>query len=380
MNLSDYVGGILEDIRINGQEAVKKYAKKFDGYAGSLTLEEQEWKTGKEIPEEDQMVITETMERVRRYHQDQVVKGNLTQRDGSLYGLIYRPIRRVGLYVPGGKPLPSSLIMTGVPAVIAGVDEIVLATPPTNGRVNPYILFIAEQLGIDEIYKAGGAQAIGLLAYGAGIEPVDKIFGPGNKYVNEAKRQVFGQVGIDGLAGPSNICIIADDTTDSNLVLADLQAQLEHGEDSNAWLLTTSRNLSRYCSGERINVEEFDNLESCVSRSNEIAPEHLQIMTSEPLELMDKVQNAGAVYLGSYTPTAAADYFLGVNHVLPTGGTAKFGSVLTVNDFLKSISLAYAGKREFLDKSHLGMQFAEIEGMSKHRKSLEVRIDEKTDK
>ncbi len=379
VNLSEYVAGILEDIRRNGQQAVKKYGKKFDGYDGSLALEKEEWKAGEEIPREDRITITHVIERIKRHHQDQVMTSNLVQRDGSLYGLVYRPIKRVGLYVPGGKPLPSSLIMTAVPALIAGVGEIVLTTPPSNEKIDPYTLFIADYLGIDEVYKVGGVQAIGLLTYGAGVKAVDKIFGPGNKYVNEAKRQVFGQVGIDGLAGPSNICVIADDTPDPEVVLADLQSQLEHGEHSSAWLLTTSRNLSSYCNREGISVEKLGDLATCVRKSNEIAPEHLQIMTSDPLDLLDKVQNAGAVYLGSYTPTAAADYFLGVNHVLPTGRTARFSSVLTVADFLKPISLAYTSQMDFFKNRDLGMRFAEIEGMSKHRQSMEVRIDEKKD-
>ncbi|MCD6373357.1 MAG: histidinol dehydrogenase, partial [Thermococcus sp.] len=306
-------------------------------------------------------------------HERQKPEDSLYVKNGSLYGLIYRPIRRIGIYAPGGKPLPSTLMMVGVPAKIAGVREIAVTIPPKEGKVDPYVLYVAEVLGIDEVYKLGGVQAIGAMAYGVGMKKVDKIFGPGNRFVNEAKRQVFGIVGIDSLAGPSEIAVIADGTAEKEYVLADLLSQLEHGKDSRAWLLTTSKELAEYCSREGIEVMLCGSLEECAEKANEIAPEHLEIITAQPMELVDLIENAGAVYLGPHTPVPAADYFLGVNHVLPTGGAARFSGVLTVRDFMKPITLAMVSREELLAERRLGIRLAEIEGMELHRRSMEVR-------
>lgn len=379
MDLTRYVGGILEDVREDGEGAVRKYSLKFDGYGGELSPGEEEWDKARSIPPEDKEAIAGVIDRVWENHRGQKPSDELRTGDGSIYGLTYRPVRRVGLYVPGGIPLPSSLIMTGVLARIAEVPEVVVVTPPTDGRIDPHTLFVADYLDIHEVYKVGGAQAIGALAYGAGFEAVDKIFGPGNSYVNEAKRQVFGKVGIDGLAGPSDVCVIADGTADERMVELDLESQLEHGEGSKAWLLTTSPELYNCCRDLDAKTTLCEDLEECLGYSNEIAPEHLQIMTEDPLELLDGVENAGAVYLGEYSPTPAADYFLGVNHVLPTGRSARFGSVLTVRDFLKPVSVAYPGENEFKDDVDLGIRLAEIEGLTKHKRSMEVRADGETD-
>ncbi|NJE10525.1 histidinol dehydrogenase [Thermococcus sp. MAR1] len=372
--LESYVAGILRDIRERGIEAVREYSKKFDNYDGPFRVTEEEFREAVEsIPERDRETILRTVERLWEYHERQKPKEELFVKNGSLYGLIYRPIRRIGIYVPGGKPLPSTLMMVAVPAKIAGVKEIAVTIPPKNGKINPYVLYVAKLLGIDEVYKLGGVQAIGAMAYGVGMKKVDKIFGPGNKFVNEAKRQVFGVVGIDSLAGPSEIAVIADETAEREYVLADLLSQLEHGKDSRAWLLTTSGELAEYCSREGIEVILCESLEECAEKANEIAPEHLEIITARPMELVDLIENAGAIYLGSYTPVPAADYFLGVNHVLPTGGAAKFSGVLTVRDFLKPISLAQVSREEFLSERELGLRLAEIEGMAFHRRSMEVR-------
>ncbi len=372
--LESYVAEILEDIKKRGIEAIREYSRKFDGYDGEFLVSEEEFEEAEGlIPEEDKRIIAKTIERIREYHEKQLEKDKLYIKNASLYGIIYRPIRRVGIYVPGGKPLPSSLIMTGVPARIAGVKEIVVATPPKEGKISPYVLYVAKRLGIREIYKLGGIQAIGAMAYGIGMEKVDKIFGPGNRFVNEAKRQVFGVVGIDSLAGPSEIAIIADESANKDYVLADLLSQLEHGKDSKAWLLTTSKELAEYCSREGVEAVLCESLEKCAEKANEIAPEHLEILTEEPLKLVDLIENAGAIYLGEYTPVPAADYFLGVNHVLPTGGAAKFSGVLTVMDFMKRISLAYVSREEFLAERYLGIRLAEIEGMEEHKRSMEVR-------
>lgn len=374
VELEEYVGKILRDIRKRGIEAVREYSERFDGYSGDFRVSEEEFEEAVEsVPEGDREVILRTVERLWEYHERQKPKEELFIKNGSLYGLIYRPIRRIGIYVPGGKPLPSTLMMVGVPARIAGVKEMAVTTPPKDGKVNPYVLYVAQLLGIDEVYKLGGVQAIGAMAYGVGMKKVDKIFGPGNRFVNEAKRQVFGVVGIDGLAGPSEIAVIADGSAEGEYVLADLLSQLEHGRDSRAWLLTTSRELAEYCSRDGVEVVLCGTLEECAEKANEIAPEHLEIITERPMGLVELIENAGAVYLGPYTPVPAADYFLGVNHVLPTGGAARFGGVLTVRDFVKPVSLAMVGREEFLRERELGIRLAEVEGMELHRRSMEVR-------
>ena len=373
MNIKKYVGNILTDIEQNGLEAVKKYSKKFDDYDGEFKVGKDGIKEGSKIPDQDKKIIDRVIDRVEKNHEIQKKSDNIYQKKGSLYGLVYRPIERIGIYVPGGKSLVSSLIMTGVPAKIAGVEEVVLTVPPKNGKIDPYILYTAHSLEFKEIYKLGGAQAIACMAYGIGMKKVDKIFGPGNKYVNEAKRQVYGEVGIDSLAGPSEICIIADDSADKEQVISDLKAQIEHGESSKAWLLTTFTTLKNAINLEGVEVILKDNLKECVESANELAPEHLQINTKNPMNLLDDVKNAGAVYLGEYTPAAAADYFLGVNHVLPTGKSARFGSVLTVDKFMKPISFASVSKEEYLENYELGTRLAEIEDMKEHKRSLEVR-------
>ncbi len=374
MELEEYVAGILRDIRERGIEAVREYSRRFDSYNGPFRVTDEEFEEAEKlVPEKDREIIERTIKRLWDYHERQKPGDELFVKNGSLYGLIYRPIRRIGIYVPGGKPLPSTLIMVAVPARIAGVKEIAVTIPPKDGRVNPYVLYVAKLLGIDEVYKLGGVQAIGAMAYGVGMKKVDKIFGPGNRFVNEAKRQVFGVVGIDSLAGPSEIAVIADWTAEKDYVLADLLSQLEHGKDSKAWLLTTSKELADYCSRDGIEVILCESLAECAEKANEIAPEHLEIITENPLSMVGLIENAGAIYLGPYTPVPSADYFLGVNHVLPTGGTAKFSGVLTVRDFLKPITLARVSREEFLSERELGIRLAEIEGMELHRRSMEVR-------
>lgn len=376
MNIENYVKNILEEVQKEGIEALRRYSKKFDDYEGKFKVSEDELSTGDEIPEKDKETIDRIIKRVEKHHECQKRSDEFYQNKGSLYGLIYRPIERIGIYVPGGKSLVSSLIMSGVPANVAGVDEVVISSPPKDGKLDPYFLYTAKTLGFSDIYKIGGIQAIASMAYGVCSENVDKIIGPGNKYVNEAKRQLFGTVGIDCLAGPSEICIIADETAETDNIISDLEAQLEHGESSKAWLLTTAKDLKESVGDgrDRIEISLKDDLVGCVEKANEIAPEHLQINTELPMRLIDEVKNAGAVYLGNYTPAAAADYFLGVNHVLPTGKAAKFHSVLNVMDFMKPISFAHVDKKEYSDNFKLGVRMAKIEDMEKHKKSMEERI------
>lgn len=379
MKNSQYVAEIIEDIRNKGSSAFHEYCRKFDGYSGDYKVTGEEIEKGSKISENDKEVIRETISRIKDHHEKQLPEDELYEKSGSVYGNVHRPIERVGLYVPGGKPLPSSLLMTAVPARVAGVEEIIVISPPHEGTLSPHLLFIAEELNIEEVYKVGGIQGIAGLAFGIVLPRVDKIFGPGNKYVTEAKRQVFGQVGIHSLAGPSEICVVADQSADEEYVLADLLSQLEHDEDSRAFLLTTDSGLADHCRGTDIEIEKFSTPTDCIERSNRIGPEHLEIITQNPWQLLPDVKNAGAVYLDEYTPVAAGDYFLGVNHVLPTGGTAKFDSVLSTADFFKKISVAQTGKKEFQENRDLGRRLAEIEEMEEHKKALEVRKGEKKD-
>ncbi|MEF8832851.1 MAG: histidinol dehydrogenase [Candidatus Thermoplasmatota archaeon] len=372
MDLDVYVSEILEDIEEEGMEALKRYSKKFDGYHGELKVDDLDYNS---LEEKEKEAVDEVIERVKKVHKKQKEEDEIHSMSDSLFGLIKRPIERVGIYVPGGQPLPSTLIMVAVPALLAGVEEIVVTTPPKKDGIDPRILYIAEKIGVDEIYKIGGVQAIGAMAYGVGMKKVDKIFGPGNKYVNEAKRQVYGKVGIDGLAGPSEIAIVADETADKEQVKMDLLAQLEHDDDAEAWVFTTSKDLDEDLDVKGAKVKVLDDIVDCVRESNEIAPEHLEILTENPRSLLPMVKSAGAVYLDEFTPAAAADYFLGVNHVLPTGRAAKFGSVLTVDDFVKKISLAKAGRADYEENKELGLILADIEEMEYHKKSIEVRKD-----
>jgi len=374
LSLQKYVSEILEDIKINGLSAVKKYSQKFDDYQGEITLSKEEWNIESDIPQSDKETIKQIIKRLQDYHSKQKTEDIMYENEyGSIYGLIKVPIDRIGIYVPGGKPLPSSLLMVAVPAQIAGVKDIIITSSPKEGKVNPYIIYIAKELGISEIYKVGGIQAIAAMTYGIGMKKVDKIFGPGNQYVNEAKRQVFGDVGIDSLAGPSEVCVIADETADKDYVLNDLLSQLEHGAESKAFLVTTSKQIYDYCQKEGIDRYFCKDIFECADKANEIAPEHLEILTKEPELILSLIRNAGAVYLGEYTPVPAADYFLGVNHVLPTGKAARFSSVLNLNDFVKYMTVAKVTKEEFLKERYLGIRMAEIEGMLQHKKSMEVR-------
>ncbi|MBS3781144.1 MAG: histidinol dehydrogenase [Candidatus Thermoplasmatota archaeon] len=370
MDLDVYVSEILEDIEDEGMEALKRYSKKFDGYDGELKVDDLDYNS---IEEKEKEALDEVIERVKKVHKKQKGEDEIHSMSDSLFGLIKRPIERVGIYVPGGQPLPSTLIMVGVPARLAGVDEIVVTTPPKKDGIDPRILYIAEKIRVDDIYKIGGVQAIGAMAYGVGMKKVDKISGPGNKYVNEAKRQVYGEVGIDGLAGPSEIAIVADETADKEQVKIDILAQLEHDDDAEAWLFTTSKDLGENIEAKDAKVKVLDDIVDCIRESNKIAPEHLEILTENPRSLLSMVKNAGAVYLNEFTPAAAADYFLGVNHVLPTGRAAKFGSVLTVDDFVKKISLAETGRSDFEENKGLGLILADIEEMEYHKKSIEMR-------
>ena len=374
MEMEEYVKNILNDIKLRGMDAVSEYSVKFDGYGTPFRVPESEIVEAKNlIPEYQKSIIEKTYKRIYENHSIQYSNDKMRFFRGSIYGIRYTPIERIGMYIPGKKPLPSTVMMIGIPARIAGVKDIVITSAPeSNGKVNPYTLYIADILGIREVYRLGGIQAIGSMAYGIGMKRVDKIFGPGNSYVNEAKRQVYGITGIDGLYGPSEVLVISDGTGNNEYILADLNSQLEHGITSKAWLLTTGKVPSTGENG-RIEVMAFKNMEELILKANEIAPEHMEIQVSNPMEIFSRIKNAGAIYIGEYAPVPAGDYFLGVNHLLPTGGTSRFSSALTVDEFMKKTSFASVSREDFMKDRELGMELAKIEGMPLHYKSMEVR-------
>ena len=375
MEIEEYVKNILNDIKSGGIDAVSEYSKKFDGYGMPFKVPQSEFAEANElIPEYQKDIINRTYKRIYENHAIQYNNDKVRFFRGSIYGIRYTPIERIGMYIPGKKPLPSTVMMIGIPAKIAGVRDIVIVSAPeSNGRVNPYTLYIAGLLGIHEVYRIGGVQAIGSMAYGIGMKKVDKIFGPGNSYVNEAKRQVYGFTGIDGLYGPSEVMVISDGTAKDEYILADLNSQLEHGITSKAWLLTTGKAIST-AGNERIEVMVFQNMDELISKANEIAPEHMEIQAKDPMEIFTRIKNAGAIYIGEYAPVPAGDYFLGVNHLLPTGGTSRFSSALTVDDFMKKTSFASVSREDFMADRELGLELAKIEGMPLHYKSMEARL------
>ena len=399
------VAEILDNVRKNGDKAVFEYTEKFDGFrldSGNIRVTDAEIEEAyAEIGEELLDIIRKSKENVRAYHARQLQNSWFTTTDeGTLLGQKVTALDSVGVYVPGGKAAyPSSVIMNIMPAKVAGVKKIVMTTPcGRDGKVNAAVLAAAKEAGADEIYKIGGAQAIGALAYGTESVPkVDKIVGPGNIYVALAKKAVYGYVNIDSIAGPSEILVIADETANPEYVAADLLSQAEHDELASAVLITTSQELAEKVSAE---VDRFtnelsrkeiieksldafgyilvaDNMEDAVKTANEIAPEHLEIITKDAFEVMTKIKNAGAIFIGEYSCEPLGDYFAGPNHVLPTNGTAKFFSPLSVDDFIKKSSVIYYSK-EALRKVHKDViKFAESERLTAHANSMAVRFKEK---
>lgn len=342
-------------------------------------------------------IMKEAASNIREYHQLQKEKTWLqTKSNGVILGQLITPIQRIGVYVPGGKAIyPSTLLMNVIPAQVAEVKSIAIVTPPDkNGNIDPKILVAASILGITEIYKVGGAQAIAALAYGTQtIKAVNKIVGPGNIYVARAKRAVFGQVDIDMIAGPSEICVIADECANPTYVAADLLSQAEHDEMASAILVTHSKKLALNVIKElesqteksvrQVIIEESlanygyifltKDIESSIALANELAPEHLELMISDPFSYLSKIENAGAIFLGEYTPEPLGDYFAGPNHTLPTASTAKFSSPLGVYDFMKKSSIIYYPKSALDEVSDKVIKFAESEGLDAHANALRVR-------
>lgn len=379
------VNQIVEDVRTLGDDAVLKYTRKFDKVkltAKQLKVSETEISGAyQNITPNFVSSLKVVIENVNRFYKRTIRKSwKMRSPDGTILGENYVPIEKVGVYIPAGTaPLVSTVYMTVLPAKIAGVKKIVLVSPPDkNGYINPHILVVADLLKVDEIYRVGGAQAIAALAYGTKTIPkVDKIVGPGNVFVSEAKRQVFGTVDIDMIAGPTELVIIANRRTDPKFIVADLKAQAEHAQGS-AILITNSKSLAKDIKSQTQDVNGCiivtRNLDQAVEINNRIAPEHLELMVKD-LNLVKKVKNAGAIFLGSYSPTAVGDYVAGPSHVLPTNGTARFFSGLSVADFMKSIHVIGFSKKSLENMRSPIEKIATIEGLTAHLDSVKVRFE-----
>lgn len=394
------VDKIIADVKHRGDKAVFDWTAQFDSVelndirVSKFEIQEAFHKIDKQFIE----ILKEAKENIEYFHEKQKQNSWFHNKEKEIVlGQLITPIERVGIYVPGGKAVyPSTVLMNVVPAKVAGVKSIAITTPPQkDGKIHPHILAAASIVGVDEIYKIGGAQSIAALAYGTQIiSPVNKIVGPGNIYVARAKKKVFGKVDIDMIAGPSEICVIADKNADPRFVAADLLSQAEHDEMASAILITTSIDLARRVSNEvEIQISQrvrkdiisksinkygaifvVEDLDLAIKISNELAPEHLELMVKNPFEMLWKVKNAGAIFLGNYAPEPLGDYFAGPNHTLPTSGTAKFSSPLSVNDFIKKSSVIYYGKNDLEKIKDKVAKFAEEEGLDAHANSIKVRF------
>lgn len=398
------VNDIIKNVRTNRDTAVFEYTKKFDGAeinSENILVTEAEIQEAYELVDEKLLkVIRKSLINIREYHQKQIQHSWFDSKEnGIILGQKVTALKRVGVYVPGGKAVyPSSVLMNIVPAKVAGVDDVIMTTPPgEDGKVSPSTLVAAKEAGVDKIYKVGGAQAIAALAFGTeSIPKVDKIVGPGNIYVALAKKAVFGFASIDSIAGPSEILVLADETANSRFVAADLLSQAEHDEMASAILITTSEEVAKQVS---IEVDKFvtqlsrkeiiqksldnygyiliaSNLAEAIETANDIASEHLEIVTKNAFEVMTKIKNAGAIFIGEYSSEPLGDYFAGPNHVLPTNGTAKFFSALGVDDFIKKSSII-SYSREALEPVYKDIvQFAESEQLTAHANSIKVRFED----
>ncbi len=400
--VGEIVADIIANVRKNGDKALREYSAKFDGAElDSLEVSEQEIDEAfAALEPEFVAIIEEAAENIREFHRHQVRTGFvITPRDGVVLGQRVIPLERVGLYVPGGTAsYPSSVLMNCIPAKLAGCDEIVMVTPPSkDGSIKPAILVAAKIAGVDRIFKVGGAQAVAALAYSTETIPqVDKIVGPGNVFVAEAKRQVFGTVAIDMIAGPSEILVIADGTCNPKYVAADMLSQAEHDKNASAVLVTDSIDLAKAVSAElevqipqlsraeiaRVSVDNngkiivVDDLKKAIEMSNAIAPEHLEVCVDRPFDLLPLIRNAGSVFLGKNCPEALGDYFAGPNHTLPTSGTARFSSPLSVDDFVKKSSFMSYSQQALESVYEKIDAFAQKEGLQAHGKSVTVRFED----
>lgn len=402
------VADILAYVKEKGDEALFSYTKEFDKVEvtpETIRVTEAEIEEAYKAVDASLLeVIRKALVNIRSYHEKQRQNSWFTSTEnGTMLGQKVTPLNRVGVYVPGGKAVyPSSVLMNIVPAKVAGVPHIVMTTPPgKDGKVNPSTLVAAKEAGADEIYKVGGAQAIGALAYGtASIPKVDKIVGPGNIFVALAKKAVYGHVSIDSIAGPSEILVLADETANAHYVAADLLSQAEHDEMASAILITTSTELAQNVEKEiegylkvlsrkeiiEKSLENFgyiliaEDMDEAIEAANEIASEHMEIVTKNAFEVMMKVRNAGAIFIGEYSSEPLGDYFAGPNHVLPTNGTAKFFSALSVDDFIKKSSIVYYSKSALQEIHKDIIQFASSEQLTAHANSIAVRFEEEDKK
>lgn len=407
-NFADSVNAILANVKENGDKALFQYTKDFDKAdinASNIKVTEEEIKEAYDRLENPELVqvIRRSLKNIKEYHEKQKQYSWFDSKpDGSILGQKVTPLSRVGVYVPGGKAAyPSSVLMNVIPAKVAGVEQIVMVTPPgKDGKVNPNTLVAANEAGVDVIYKVGGAQAIAALAYGTeSIAKVDKIVGPGNIYVALAKKAVFGYVSIDSVAGPSEILVLADETANPRYVAADLLSQAEHDELASAILVTTSEELANKVSEyvdmfvSKLKKKEIlqksldnygyilvtDTMQAAIDTANDIASEHLEIVTKNPFDTMTRIKNAGAIFLGENSSEPLGDYFAGPNHVLPTNGTAKFFSPLSVDDFIKKSSIISYSREALEPLSEDIQKFAKAEGLTAHANSIRVRFEENDD-
>lgn len=402
VNVEDIVAEIIDNVKANGDKALFEYCRKFDKaeLTSLLVTEEEIDEAVKSVEPVFLEILEKAAANIRKFHEKQ--KRNsfiINDEDGIVIGQKVIPVDRAGLYVPGGTAAyPSTVLMDSIPAKIAGCREVVITTPPNaQGKVNPVILAAAKVAGVDKIFKVGGAQAIAALAYGTeSIPKVDKIVGPGNAFVAEAKKQVFGRVSIDMIAGPSEILIVADGETNPKYAAADLLSQAEHDKMASAVLVTDSYDLAQKVSEElekqipqlerseiaRASIDNngkiivADTLDKAIDIANEIAPEHLELCVGQPFDYLDKIRHAGSIFMGRNCPEALGDYFAGPNHTLPTSGTAKFSSPLSVDDFVKKTQYTYYTKDALSRVARDVEYFAKAEGLTAHAKSAVIRIEE----
>lgn len=401
VDVASIVSEIIDDVKTNGDSALIKYAEKFDNaiLTSVEVTEEEIFEAFKAVPVEFIEILEKAAANIRKFHEKQVRNSFIiNDEDGIVIGQKIIPVDKAGLYVPGGTAAyPSTVLMDSIPAKIAGVKEVVITTPPSfGGKVNPYILAAAKVAGVDRIFKVGGAQAIAALAYGTETIPkVDKIVGPGNAFVAEAKKQVFGNVSIDMIAGPSEILVVSDGKTNPAFTAADLLSQAEHDRMASAVLVTDSMSFAKDVQNEiekqieqlerkdiaRISIDTngkiivADSLDKAIEIANEIAPEHLELCVDNPFDYLDKIKHAGSIFMGRYCPEALGDYYAGPNHTLPTSGTAKFSSPLSVDDFIKKTQYTYYTEDALKKVADDVAYFAKKEGLTAHAKSATIRFE-----
>ena len=401
-NIEDVVSDIIKNVIERKDDAVKEYCERFDGVVlENLQVTDAEIEEAyKSMDKEFVRILEDAAENIRNFHKRQVRNSFIiSENNGVVIGQKVIPVEKVGLYVPGGTAAyPSTVLMDSIPAKIAGCSEIVMVTPPMkDGKINPVILTAAKIAGVDKIFKVGGAQAVAALAYGTeSIPKVDKIVGPGNAFVAEAKKQVFGIVSIDMIAGPSEILVVADNTCNPKFVAADLLSQAEHDKMASAVLVTDDMDFANAVSDElerqipllprseiaRASIDNngkiivADDIKCVIDIANEIAPEHLELCVDNPFDYLDSIKHAGSIFMGKYCPEALGDYFAGPNHTLPTSGTARFSSPLSVDDFVKKTQYTYYTKNALSRVADDIAYFAEKEGLSAHAKSATIRFED----